>query len=152
MVIHKNTFSNFRCGHCILISNILRLILLVGLFVTACTQADKIIPTLTGNIPIHAPSTASAGSSIDVTIGPVNVANGTPIGLVMVGIHGPKVYNTVFQNGEAHFKIPSSDTYQPGYVALIVASQEARGEASIIVFSPRRARVQNTSFIANYTN
>jgi len=130
----------------------LRVILLVGLFITACTQADKIIPTLTGNIPIHAPSTASAGSSIDIRVGPVNVANGTPIGLVMVGVHGPKVYHTVFQNGLAHFKIPSSDTYQPGYVALIVASQEARGEASIIVFSPQRAHVQVAFFIADYSS
>ncbi len=130
----------------------LRMILLVALFITACTQADKIIPRLTGDIPIRAPSTASAGSAIDVTIGPVNVANGTPIGLVMVGIHGPKVYNTVFQNGEAHFRIPPSDTYQTGYVALIVASQDARGEASIIVLSSQRTRVQNTSFSTHSIN
>jgi hypothetical protein len=151
VVVHKNTVTYFRCGHCIALSNILRWILLVGLFITACTQADKIIPTLTGNIPIHAPSVANAGSAIEVMVGPVNVANGTPIGLVMVGVDGPKVYNTVFQDGQAYFKIPPSDTYQPGYVALIVASQEARGETSIIVFLPRRSNVGRDIFIADYS-
>lgn len=134
-----------------MLSNIVHWVLLVGLFITACTQADKIIPTLTGNIPIHAPSVANAGSAIDIVVGPVNVADGTPIGLVIVGVHGPKVYNTVFQDGQAYFKIPPNDTYQPGYVALIVASQEARGEASIIVFSPRRSNVGWDIYIADYS-
>jgi hypothetical protein len=121
----------------------LRGIIILLVFVTACTTAENMLPKLTGNIPINAPSTASAGSDINVSVGPLNVANGTPIGLVMVGVRGPKVYNTVFTNGEAHFRIPSTDTYQLGYVALIVASQDARGEASIIVSSPRRSNIYN---------
>lgn len=148
MVIHKSTTMYFRCGHCRVFSNILRWLLLSMIVITACTRADKIVPTLTGNIPIHAPTTARIGSAIEVIVGPVDVANGTPIGLVMVGVHGPKVYNTVFQNGEAHFKIPPSDMYQPGYVALIVASQEARGEASIIVLSPRHSKAERDIFVA----
>ena len=117
--------------------------------VTACTTAPNNIPKLTGNITIHAPATASAGSAIEISIGPLNVANGTPIGLVMVGVHGPKVYNTVFTDGKAFFQIPSTDTHQPGYVALIVASENARGEASIIVFTPNRSNAQNGMMIAH---
>lgn len=123
--------------------------LITTLIITACTSVPVTIPKLTGNIPIHAPATASAGSAIEVSVGPLNVANGTPIGLVMVGVHGPKVYNTVFTNGEAFFKIPSTDTFQPGYVALIVASENARGEASIIVFTPNRSNAQNGILIMN---
>jgi hypothetical protein len=115
-----------------------RLILLL-ILITACSTPETIIPKLTGTIPIHAPNIASAGSPIEILIGPINVANGTPIGLVMVGVHGPKVYNTIFTDGQAYFKIPSTDTYQPGYVALIVASEDARGEASIIVFPPKQS-------------
>lgn len=123
--------------------------LITTLIITACTSVPVTIPKLTGNIPIHAPATASAGSAIEVSVGPLNVANGTPIGLVMVGVHGPKVYNTVFTNGEAFFKIPSTDTFQPGYVALIVASENARGEASIIVFTPNRSNAQNDIWVIN---
>jgi len=141
---HKNTPQTIRKK--------LRGILILLVSITACTTAENLLPKLTGNILINAPTTATAGSDIEVSVGPLNVANGTPIGLVMVGVRGPKVYNTVFTNGEAHFRIPSTDTYQPGYVALIVASENARGEASIIVFSPRRRNIHNSIMMAMNTS
>ncbi|MDX2075057.1 MAG: hypothetical protein SFZ02_01390 [bacterium] len=131
--------NGFTTSHQHGIPKFFRRLILLLIFITACSAPETFIPKLTGTIPIHAPDVASAGSPIEISIGPVNVANGTPIGLVMVGVHGPKVYNTVFTDGQAYFKIPSSDTYQPGYVALIVASEDARGEASIIVFSPKQS-------------
>jgi hypothetical protein len=90
---------------------------------------------LTGDLPIGAPRVASTGDQINVEIGPVSVSNGTPVGLVMVGAHGPRVYNATFEAGMAHFVIPSGDTLQPGYLALIVAADDARGETSILLYS-----------------
>lgn len=95
--------------------------------------------TLTGDLPINAPKIANAGDEIAVTVGPVSVNNNTPIGLVVVGTHGPRVYNTVFESGLAHFIIPPKDTRQPGYLALIAASEDARGETSIILNQDRTA-------------
>jgi hypothetical protein len=92
---------------------------------------------LTGILPIAVPRIANTGQQIDVEIGPVTADNGTPVGLVLVGAHGPRVYNTTFEAGMARFVIPSKDTHQPGYMALIVAADNARGEASIILFTPR---------------
>jgi len=95
----------------------------------------KLSPQLTGDLPIDVPTVAYVGDHIAVKIGPVSTRNGTPIGLIMVGAHGPKVYHTVFESGVAHFNIPAGDTQQPGYLAFIAASHTARGEASTVLFS-----------------
>ncbi len=147
MAVHNCFTSHYPYGLNHIITIYLRW-MLVFLIITACTTAPSHLPKLTGDIPIHVPTTATAGSAIEISVGPLNVANGTPIGLVMVGVHGPKVYNTVFTDGKAFFQIPSTDTYQPGYMALIVASENARGEASILLSIPNRASAQNNLFIA----
>ncbi len=105
----------------------------LSLIANACTSHTP--PYLTGSLPIEAPRVAYAGDQIEIIIGPVAAHNGTPIGLVMVGTYGPKVYNTVFQSGLAYFTIPSGDTLQPGYLAFIAAADDARGEISIILKS-----------------
>ncbi|GAB4516223.1 MAG: hypothetical protein OHK0046_21180 [Anaerolineae bacterium] len=83
-------------------------------------------------------------------IGPVSASNGTPVGLIMLGTYGPKVYNTVFDAGVAHFVIPSKDTRQPGYLALIAAAEDARGEASIILLSEGTASASEISDVVSY--
>jgi hypothetical protein len=96
--------------------------------------------SLSGNLPIEAPSSAVVGQAIDVVIGPIAVRDGTPVGLVTVGSHGPHVYRTVFDaTGRAYFTLPSDDTRQPGYMALIAAADNARGESSIVLFSTNEA-------------
>jgi hypothetical protein len=109
-------------------------ITLAVLLIGACALMHNATRTLTGDLPIAAPSSAFAGEAIFVTVGPVAASNGTPIGLVMIGAYGPRVYNTVFESGIASFIIPAEDTRQPGYLALIVAADDARGEASIRLF------------------
>lgn len=117
-----------------LLRRLLVVLSLVMLLVfAACRGIDPHTSKLTGVLPIGAPAVASTGQQIDVEIGPVVTSNGTPVGLIMVGAHGPRVYNTTFEAGMAHFVIPSKDTLQPGYLALIVAAEDARGEASILL-------------------
>lgn len=113
------------------------------LIVQACGGGSGPIP-LTGVLPVAAPNAAHAGQSIQVTVGPVEVDNGTPIGMVLVGTFGPRVYNSVFEAGMAQFIIPPEHTLQPGYVALIFAAQEARGEASIVLFTASRSSTTRT--------
>ncbi len=97
---------------------------------------------LTGKLPIDAPALANAGEQIDVTVGPVpNASNGTAVGLVMLGTYGPRVYQGQFEAGLAHFTIPSEHTLQPGYLALIAAADQARGEASIILFIENSTKI-----------
>ena len=105
------------------------------LLISAGAGMSPQVTRLSGDLPIGAPRVASTGDQINVQIGPVSVSNGTPVGLVMVGAHGPRVYNATFEAGMAHFVIPSGDTSQPGYLALIVAADDARGEASILLYS-----------------
>lgn len=119
----------------------------IGILILLVSCMDGMQP-LAGRLPIEAPRVAYAGDEINITVGPVTANNGTPVGLVMVGTYGPKVYNTVFQSGIAHFTIPSKDTRQPGYLALIAASDEARGEASIILYSQDNASVESIGQMA----
>lgn len=70
---------------------------------------------------------------MNVTIGPVEVNDGTLVGLVMVGKHGPRVYRGMFEQGIAFFTIPGEHTRQPGQIAFIAASESARGEFSMVL-------------------
>jgi len=115
-----------------------RLFVFFMLFVLLLAAGRGMAPyaaRLSGDLPIGAPLIASTGDEISVEIGPVNAGDGTPVGLVMVGTHGPRVYNTTFEAGMAQFVIPPADTLQPGYLALIVAADDARGEASILLYA-----------------
>jgi hypothetical protein len=106
-----------------------------------CMGANRL--PLTGDLPVAAPLASHAGEAIQIVVGPVEVDNGTPIGMVLVGTFGPRVYNTVFTSGIAAFIIPAEHTLQPGYLALIVAVDSARGEASIILIPSRTTSTQN---------
>lgn len=102
-----------------------------------CQRPLEAPALLSGALPIEAPLIANAGEQIEITIGPVPATNGTRVGLVMTGTHGPRIYNTQFESGMAHFVIPADDTRQPGYLALVAAADDARGEHGIVVFSRR---------------
>jgi hypothetical protein len=99
---------------------------------------------LTGKLPINAPSTITVGDSVDVTVGPVSVTDGTRVGLVMVGKHGPRIYRGEFEQGIAHFIIPGEHTLQPGYLAIIAAADSARGEVGVLLRP--KAMYQSSSY------
>lgn len=103
----------------------LMLALLVAIY--ACQTA---IP-LSGDLPVHAPQTITVGTAFTVTVGPVTVSDGTQVGLVMMGKHGPRVYHSSFTHGVAQFIIPGEHTLQPGFFAFVAASQNARGETGM---------------------
>lgn len=95
------------------------------------------IPTLTGWLPLNVPTGAQVGHTIDVVVGPVPQSQGKLVGLVVVSTDGPFTYNAVFDpSGMAYFTIPADATRQVGYLALIVAADDARGEASILLSLP----------------
>ncbi|MFW5691729.1 MAG: hypothetical protein ACOCX3_00090 [Chloroflexota bacterium] len=110
--------------------------------VSGACSTDRQPPNLTGRLQINAPHSANAGEVIEVSVGPVVASHGLPVGLVAVGTKGPQVYTTAFDSaGMAYFTIPSDDTRQPGYLALIAAADDARGEASILLTSARESIV-----------
>jgi hypothetical protein len=103
---------------------------LLLLLIAACQPAPHI---LTGNLPIEAPQSITVGDTVNVKVGPIIVSDGTTVGLVMVGKHGPRVYRSTFESGVAQFTIPSEHTLQPGYLALIAAAESARGETGVLL-------------------
>ncbi len=80
---------------------------------------------------MHAPQTITVGTAFTVTVGPVTVSDGTQVGLVMMGKHGPRVYHSSFTHGVAQFTIPGEHTRQPGFFAFVAAAQNARGETGM---------------------
>jgi hypothetical protein len=101
---------------------------------------------LTGELPISAPEMITVGDTVNVTVGPVEVSDGTLVGLVMVGKHGPRVYRGIFEQGIAFFNIPAEHTMQPGHLAFIAASESARGEFSMTLRpNPQQLRTGDTN-------
>lgn len=100
---------------------------------------------LSGNLPIQLPSFITAGQALTVTVGPVNVVDGTAIGLVMVGNLGPRLYRATFMSGTAKFDIPGEHTVQSGYLAFVAASDQARGEGGVVLTSGNRTRVHRSA-------
>ncbi len=114
--------------------NLWSVLLALMLIVGCAPQSDTRAIQLSGDLPIDAPRVASIGERINVTIGPLaEVPDGTRIGLVTMSNYGPHTYNTTFRGGLARFVIPSRHTTLPGYVALIAAVDDARGEASVVL-------------------
>lgn len=107
----------------------------MAILLFACQQSE----VLSGSLPLHAPSAIVAGDTITVTVGPVTVEDGIHVGLVMVGRHGPRLYQSRFEQGIARFDIPGEHTLEPGFFAFIAASQDARGEIGMIFYpNPQR--------------
>lgn len=88
-----------------------------------------------------------------VTIGPINIMDGTKIGLIMMGQHGPKIYKATFEEGIAEFDIPGNDTTQPGYRAFIATLGESRGEAGMLlrpsINHKQRAQTDTIAIVAS---
>jgi hypothetical protein len=97
-----------------------------------CQTGSPLSDRLSGELPVHAPGRLSTGSAFTVTVGPVTALDGTNVGLVMIGTHGPRLYHSTFEHGIARFAIPAEHTRQAGIFALVAAAQNARGEAALI--------------------
>lgn len=108
------------------------LIMGVSLLITCQYPPQSTIINLSGDLPVHAPGRLNTGSAFTVTVGPVTALDGTNVGLVMIGTHGPRLYTSTFQHGVARFSIPAEHTRLAGTFALIAAAQNARGEAALV--------------------
>ena len=106
----------------------------VLLVATTCGAPPQLPDTL---LPLAVPTQARIGESIPVLVGPVRGDDGLPVRLMVVGRHGPAVYNAVFENGFAQFDIAPQHTRAGGYLALIVIAGDARGEASVMLNTRR---------------
>ena len=104
---------------------------------SACVSSPTVLPT--GILTIAVTDNANTGQAIQVVVTAQAVSDGTPIGLVIAGRNGPHAYQSTFTAGSANFTIPAEHSRQRGYMALIAASGEAYGEASIILFSQSTA-------------
>lgn len=108
------------------------LIMVLCLLMTCQYPPQSTGISLTGNLPVHAPGRLNTGSAFTVTVGPVTALDGTNVGLVMIGTHGPRLYTSTFQHGVAQFSIPAEHTRLAGTFALIAAAQNARGETALV--------------------
>lgn len=108
------------------------LIIAVSLLLTCEYPTQPTGLGLTGDLPVHAPGRLHTGSAFTVTVGPVTALDGTNVGLVMIGSHGPRLYTSTFQHGVARFSIPAEHTRLAGTFALIAAAQNARGETALV--------------------
>lgn len=123
-----------------------RTLVILALVLSACRAALTPAPL---KLPVMVPQQLIAGQSITVTVGPTDAADGTGVGLVMVGSLGPRVYQSTFQRGVAIFIIPAEHTLQTGTLAFVAAADRARGEAGAILRSRIRFGVPgqwHTSF------
>ncbi|TVR24576.1 MAG: hypothetical protein EA396_01210 [Anaerolineaceae bacterium] len=108
------------------------------LMVVSCAPSQQ-SPILSGQLPVSAPPTAQVGHTIEVSVGPVPESGGKSIGLVVISANGPFTYSAVFdEHNMAYFTIPTDVTGQSGYIALILAVEDARAEASILLSSPHQ--------------
>lgn len=106
------------------------------LMVVSCAPPQE-SPILSGQLPVSVPPTAQVGHTIEVSVGPVPKSDGKSIGLVVVSANGPFTYSAIFDEYDmAYFTIPADVTGQSGYIALIIAVEDARAEASILLSSP----------------
>lgn len=112
------------------VSRIFAYVIGLVLVLMACQPTATV---LSGRLPIHAPNVITAGMALTVTVGPVEATDGTRIGLVMIGRHGPYIYHTTFHSGIAEFHIPGEHTRQAGMMAFVAAAEDARGEASLLL-------------------
>jgi len=106
----------------------------VLLIATTCGAPPQIPDA---SLPLAVPVQARIGESILVLVGPVRGDDGLPVRLMVVGRHGPTVYNTTFEDGFAQFNITPEHTHAGGYLALIVIAGDARGEASVLLSTRR---------------
>lgn len=92
------------------------LVLHLLLIIAACNKTPSAAPEppITGTLPVHAPDQALVGADVPVTVGPVNIPNGTEVTLVALGSFGPHVFQTMFQNGQAGFVLPEAVTRYAG--------------------------------------
>jgi hypothetical protein len=109
-----------------------RWVVIVAFVLSACRAATTPTPI---KLPISLPEQLIAGQSVTVRVGPTDAADGTDVGLVMVGSLGPRVYQSTFFKGIAVFVIPGEHTLQTGTLAFVAAAERARGEAGLILRS-----------------
>lgn len=82
-------------------------------------------------LTIDAPTDAPTGNAIYVMVYGETAQDGASVGLMVTGKNGPRALQSTFFEGVARFIIPAEYTRTRGYLALIAASGEAYGEASI---------------------
>lgn len=99
--------------------------------VAACSGEQAQPPAITGTLPVDAPAAAQVGEEVLVSVGPVDVPDGTQVHLTAVGSYGPHVYRTTFYDGIAHFMLPAEDTRASGIVTLIASAGQARGQTGL---------------------
>ncbi|MCU0463094.1 MAG: hypothetical protein MUF38_00830 [Anaerolineae bacterium] len=110
--------------------NLRRAVLVLAFILSACRAA---LTPPAAKLPMTVPYQLIAGQSVTVQVGPTDAADGTDVGLVMVGSLGPRVYQSTFIRGIATFVIPGEHTLQTGTLAFVAAAEAARGEAGLIL-------------------
>jgi len=104
-------------------------------FLTACSGAEnveaplKIVSELTGVLPIQVAESATVGEELDVLVGPINAADGTPVVLTMLGSFGPRILRSEFKDNQAYFRITADLSTRAGWVDIVATSGEAKGSA-----------------------
>ena len=110
---------------------------LIAIMIVACGQMST-----TDNVDrlhVVAPQATIRGNALEIVVQADYLDDEARIGLVMIGVLGPRVYRSQVVEGVAIFNIPPEHTQFLGYVALIATAGEVHGETSLILINDESA-------------
>lgn len=125
--------------------NLRRWVVIAAFVLSACRAATTPAPI---KLPVSVPDQLIAGQSLTVRVGPTDAADGTDVGLVMVGSLGPRIYQSTFIQGIAVFIIPGEHTLQSGTLAFVAAADRARGEAGLILHTGNKFQLPGEWYVS----
>ncbi len=108
----------------------------LGLLLAGCAfggTAESITTesSLSGSLPVSAPETAEVGTTVTVSVGPVEAPDNTTVNLVTIGSYGMRLYQELFTGGSVQFVLPPEHTAHSGVVTLLASSGGARGTTTL---------------------
>ncbi len=82
-------------------------------------------------IPIQTAPEILAGSPLTVTLGPVDLSEGTPVTVIFNHSYGVRTYTAALVNGSANLVIPANDTIRSGFTTITAVSGVHRGSTNL---------------------
>lgn len=123
-------------------SRIALLITALALMLMACgrDQAADPVPLAPAELPMRSVLSIEAGDSISILLGPIDVADGTPVQVIATGSFGTLRFADTFQDGEARLTLSAEPehhafTQTAGYVTLRAQAAHFQGEHSFTIRS-----------------
>ncbi len=88
-------------------------------------------------IPVQLGTDILAGSPLTVSLGPVDLPDGTVVNVILNHSYGVNTYKATLLNGSAILVIPSADTTRSGFTTVTAISDVHRGSASVNILADK---------------